>query len=384
MFAARTRGDVGEAIAEILGLLGVPGLISFAGGFPDPRTFPRGQVSSLLREFAEAGEENAFQYAPTRGLAGPLDALAGWLKATQGRAPTEDGLVITSGAIEVLELVSRSFLDRGDVVIVEAPTYLGAIMAFRGYEAQISAVPMDEEGLEVDELERMLAAGLRPKLLYTIPDHQNPAGLSLVADRREPLVELARRYGFVIVEDVAYRDLGFASETLPSLWSLAPDVVVQAGTTSKTFFPGVRLGWAAAPANVAAQLVAAKQTTDQCSGALGQRLLEEYIRRGWIDEQLAESRLIYRRKAERLLEAFERAMPDDVQWTIPRGGFFSWLTIPGDAAQLAKRAVKQGVGIVPGAVFFHDGRGINNVRISFSLVNEADIDEGIDRLAALL
>ena len=384
LFAARTRGEVGGAIAEILGLLGVPDLISFAGGFPDPRTFPREKVSSLLREFAQTGEESAFQYAPTRGLAGPLDALASWVKATQGRLPTEDELVITSGAIEVLELVSRSFLDRSDVVIVEAPTYLGAIMAFRGYEAQISGVLMDEDGLEVDELERMLARGLRPKLLYTIPDHQNPAGVSLAADRREPLVELARRYGFVIVEDVAYRDLGFESATLPSLWSLAPDVVVQAGTTSKTFFPGVRLGWAAAPADVAAQLVAAKQTTDQCSGALGQRLLEEYIRRGWIDEQLVESRMLYRRKAECLLAAFERAMPDDVRWTIPRGGFYSWLTIPGDAAQLAQRAVKQGVGIVPGAVFFPDGRGISNARISFSLVKEADIDEGIDRLAALL
>jgi 2-aminoadipate transaminase len=384
LFAARTRGEVGGAIAEILSLLGVPDLISFAGGFPDPRTFPREKVSSLLGEFARMGEESAFQYAPTRGLAGPLDALANWVKATQGRLPAEDELVITSGAIEVLELVSRSFLDRGDVVVVEAPTYLGAIMAFRGYEAQISSVLIDEDGLEVDELERMLSRGLRPKLLYTIPDHQNPAGVSLAADRREPLVELARRYGFVIVEDVAYRDLGFEGAMLPSLWSLAPDVVVQAGTTSKTFFPGVRLGWAAAPADVALQLVAAKQTTDQCSGALGQRLLEEYIRRGWIDEQLAESRLLYRRKAECLLAAFERAMPDAVRWTIPRGGFFSWLTVPGDAARLAQRAAKQGVGIVPGALFFADGRGTSNARISFSLVNEADIDEGIDRLAALL
>jgi 2-aminoadipate transaminase len=384
LFAARTRGEVGAGIADILGLLGVPGLISFAGGFPDPRTFPRERVASLLREFAEAGEANAFQYAPTRGLAGTLDALAGRLEATQGRRPAEDELVVTSGAIEALELVSRSFLDHGDRVVVEAPTYLGAIMAFRGYEAAITAVPMDDHGLEVDELERLIVGGLRPKLLYTIPDHQNPAGVSLAAHRREPLVELSRRYGFLIVEDVAYRDLGFEGEMLPSLWSLAPDVVVQAGTTSKTLFPGVRLGWAAAPPEVAAQLVAAKQTTDQCAGALGQRLLEEYIRRGWIDEQLAESRLLYRRKATALLAAFERALPGDVDWTSPRGGFFSWLTMPGDAALLARRAVEQGVGIVPGALFFPDGRGTGNVRISFSLVDEAQIDEGVDRLAALL
>jgi 2-aminoadipate transaminase len=384
LFAARTRGEVGAGIADILGLLGVPGLISFAGGFPDPRTFPRERVASLLREFAEAGEANAFQYAPTRGLAGTLDALAARLETTQGRRPADDELVITSGAIEGLELVSRSFLDHGDRVVVEAPTYLGAIMAFRGYEAKITAVPMDDQGLEVDELERLLGGGLRPKLLYTIPDHQNPAGVSLGRERREPLVELARRYGFLVVEDVAYRELGFEGETLPSLWSVAPDVVVQAGTTSKTLFPGVRLGWAAALPEVAAQLVAAKQTTDQCAGALGQRLLEEYIRRGWIDEQLAESRLLYRRKATALLAAFERALPGDVDWTSPRGGFFSWLTVSGDAALLARRAVEQGVGIVPGALFFPDGRGTGNVRISFSLVDEAQINEGVDRLAALL
>jgi 2-aminoadipate transaminase len=384
LFAARTRAEVGDGIAEILALLSVPDLISFAGGFPDPRTFPRERAAALLREFADAGEASAFQYAPTRGLSGALDALASRLDETQGRRPADDELLISSGAIEVLELVSRSFLDPGDQVVIEAPTYLGAIMAFRNYETDIATVPMDDHGLEVDELERMLEGGLRPKLLYTIPDHQNPAGVSLAANRREPLVELARRYGFVIVEDVAYRELGFEGDALPSLWSVAPDVVIQAGTTSKTFFPGVRLGWAAAPAEISARLVAAKQNTDQCAGALGQRLLEEYIRRGWIDEQLTQSRALYRSKAERLLAAFERALPRDVHWTTPVGGFFSWLTVPSDAALLARRAAEEGVGIVPGALFFPDGRGSDNVRISFSLVDEDQIDEGVDRLAALL
>src|SRR5213592_2114369 len=178
---------------------------------------------------------------------------------------------------------------------------------------------MDEHGLDVDELERRLAAGLRPKLVYTIPDHQNPAGVSLSGERRGLLVELARRYGVLVVEDVAYRELGFADDAPPSLWSLAPDVVVQAGTTSKTFFPGVRLGWAVGPAEVSAQLVSAKQNTDQCAGALGQRLFEEYVRRGWIDEQLALSRELYRRKSDRLLAALERSMPPGSHWTQPRG-----------------------------------------------------------------
>ena len=386
LFAERTRGDVGEGIAAVLAFLGRPDLISFAGGFPDPLTFPRERASALLEEFAAAGESAAFQYAPTRGLAGALDAVAGRLHALQGRRPAEDELVITSGAIEALELVGKSFLDRGDVVVVEGPTYLGAIQAFRSFEAELVAIPLDEYGLEVDELERRLADGLRPKLVYTIPDHQNPAGVSLSRERRELLVELARRHGFLIVEDVAYRELGFEDEAEPSLWSFAPDVVLQAGTTSKTLFPGVRLGWAVAPAEVSAELVSAKQNTDQCAGALGQRIFEEYVRRGWIDEQLAQSRVLYRRKCERMLAALERCMPDGTRWTVPKGGFFSWLTLPngGDAGDLATRAVERGVAIVPGSLFFPDDRGGDNVRLSFSLVDEAEIDDGIERLASLV
>jgi 2-aminoadipate transaminase len=386
LFAARTRGGVGEGIAEILGLLAVPGLISFAGGFPDPRTFPRARASQLLAEFAETGEASAFQYAPTRGLAGPLDAIAGRIESSQGRRPADDELLITSGSIEALELTGKTFLDPGDTVVVEGPTYLGALMAFRGFAAQIAVVPLDDDGLQVDELERQLAGGLRPKLLYTIPDHQNPAGVSLSTERREALVALARHYGFVIFEDVAYRELEFGEESLPSLWSIAPDVVVQAGTTSKTFFPGVRLGWAAAPAAISAHLVSAKQNTDQCAGALGQRFFEEYVRRGYLDEQLAASRTLYRSKRDRTLAALERSMPAGVRWTTPRGGFFSWLTLPeaSDASALAADAVAAGVGIVPGSLFYPDGRGADNVRLSFSLVDESQIDAGIETLAGLL
>jgi 2-aminoadipate transaminase len=325
----------------VLAFLAVPDLISFAGGFPDPLTFPRERTQALVTEFAATGETSAFQYAPTRGLAGPLDALASRIETLQGRRPAEDELLITSGAIEALELVGKTFLERGDTVVVEAPTYLGAIMAFRSFETHVVAVPIDDDGLDVDELGRSLAAGLPPKLAYSIPDNQNPAGVTLSAERRGSLVELARRYGFPIVEDVAYRELDFeADDALPSLWSLAPDVVVQAGTTSKTFFPGLRLGWATAPAEISRRLVSAKQITDQCAGALGQRLFEEYVRRGWIDEQLAESRALYARKCERLLEALERHMPVGTRWTHPRGGFFTWLTLPAgvDSPELAARA----------------------------------------------
>ncbi len=384
LFAARTRADVGDGIAAVLALLGVPDVISFAGGFPDPATFPRERVSALLAEFMQTGEANAFQYAPTQGLAGTRAAFADRIDTLQGRRPDDDELLVTSGAIEALELLGKVFLDRGDLVVVEGPTYLGAIQSFRSFEATIEAVPMDEHGLQVDELERRLARGLQPKLVYTIPDHQNPAGVSLPAERRVLLVELARRHGFVIVEDVAYRELGFTEDAPPSLWSLAPDVVVQAGTTSKTLFPGVRLGWAVGPADIVARLVSAKQTTDQCAGAFGQRLFEEFQRRGWIDEQLELSRALYARKAGMLLTALERSMPEGATWTTPQGGFFSWLTLPGtDTTELARRVAEQRVGIVPGALFFPDGRGGDSVRLSFSLVDEAQIDEGIERLGAV-
>ena len=383
--AVRTRGDVGDGIASVLALLGRPDVISFAGGFPDPQTFPRERIAMLLQEFVAAGEQSAFQYAPTRGLAGPLDAFADRLETLQGRRPAEDELVITSGAIEALELIGKSFLDPGDLVVVEGPTYLGAIQAFRSFEAQLAAVSLDPDGLDVDELERQLKGGVRPKLLYAIPDHQNPAGVSLAAERRAPLVELARHYGFLIVEDVAYRELGFSEDALPSLWSLGPDVVVQAGTTSKTFCPGVRLGWAVGPAEISARLVDAKQLTDQCAGALGQRLFEESARRGWIEEQLTRSRALYRRKGERMLAALERSLPENARWTTPQGGFFSWLTLPGvDAVDLARRAVDQGVAAIPGTLFFPDGRGGDTLRLSFSLVDEERIDEGIERLGSLL
>jgi 2-aminoadipate transaminase len=384
LFAERTRAGAGDGIAAILGLLANPELISFAGGFPDPLTFPAERAAQLLAELAAAGDASAFQYAPTQGLAGTRDALAARLESLQGLRPADDELLVTSGGIEALELVTKSFLDAGDTVVVEGPTYVGAIMAFRSFEADVVAVPLDGDGLDVDALETALAAGLRPKLLYTIPDHQNPAGVTLSAERRAALVELARRYGFLIVEDVAYRELGFDGTAPASLWSLAPDVVVQAGTTSKTFFPGVRLGWAAGPAEVVAQLVSAKQNTDQCSGALGQRLFEEYARRGWIDEQLERSRALYARKGARLLAALERTMPAGVEWTRPRGGFFSWLTEPGDAAEVARRAADEGVAVVPGALFYPDGRGTSNIRLSFSMVDEELIDAGVERLAALV
>jgi 2-aminoadipate transaminase len=384
LFAARTRAGAGEGLIAILALAGAEDVISFAGGLPDPATFPGRIVADLLRELVEQGDASPFQYSPTPGLAGPRDFVAGRLERLEGRRPGDDELLLTSGTIEALELVGKAFVDNGDTVVVEAPTYLGGIMAFQSFEADVVGIALDDDGLRVDELEQALANGLRPKLLYTIPDHQNPAGVSMSRDRREALVDLARRFGFLVIEDVAYRELSFEEERPPSLWSLAPETVVQARTFSKTFFPGVRLGWAAGPAEIVAKLVWAKQNTDQCAGALGQRLLEEYGRRGHLDEQVRRSRALYRSRCEALLAALDRHLAGRISWTRPRGGFFTWLDVGVDAVDLADRALAAGVGVVPGPPFFADGSGSRCVRLAFSSAAEESMDEGVRRLATLL
>jgi 2-aminoadipate transaminase len=386
LFAARTRGGAGEGLLQILALAGAKDVISFAGGFPDPLTFPGPALAEILRELAERGDASPFQYSPTEGLPGPRDYVADRLERLEGRRPGEGELMLTSGAVEAMELVGKAFLDRGDRVLVEAPTYLGAIMAFQSFEAVVEGVPLDEDGMAVDELERRLASGPAPKLLYTIPDFQNPAGVSLSAERREALVELARRHGILVLEDVAYRELSFVEDRPPSLWSLAPEVVVQAGTFSKTFFPGVRLGWAAGPAEVVSKLVWAKQNTDQCAGALGQRLLEEYGRRGLLDEGLERARGLYRARRDAIMGALDGHAGGRASWTRPEGGFFTWLELPpgGDAIAVAERALAAGVAVVPGLPFFPAGGGERHVRLSYSRADETEIDEGIRRLGSLL
>src|SRR6266496_3789233 len=221
--ARRTRSLGGGEITAILALAGATDVITFSGGFPDPATFPTGVLSEIAARLISEDAGVALQYSATEGLAGVRDYVAGRLASLEGRAPGAGELMITSGGIDCMELVAKSFVDPGDVVVVEAPTYLGAIMAFRGYEADVRGVPVDDAGMRVDVLADLLAGGLRPKILYTIPDFQNPTGLSLTADRRRDLVGLARRYGFLMTEGGACRELRLGPPVPPSLWSRAPE-----------------------------------------------------------------------------------------------------------------------------------------------------------------
>src|SRR5580700_8050955 len=234
--AQRTRTLGGGEITAILALAGATDVITFSGGFPDPATFPAEILGEIAGRLIASDAAVALQYTATEGLSGVRDYVAGRLESLEGTRPGSGELMITSGGIDCMELLAKSYVDPGDVVVVEAPTYLGGIMAFRGYEADVRGVPMDDDGMRVDVLASLLAGGLRPKIVYTIPDYQNPTGLSMSADRRAELVGLARRYGFLICEDVAYRELGFGpvengplengTAPPPSMWSLAPDVVL--------------------------------------------------------------------------------------------------------------------------------------------------------------
>ena len=397
--AQRTHTLGGGEITAILSLAGATDVITFSGGFPDPATFPTEILGQIAGRLIAGDAAVALQYTATEGIAGVRDYVAGRLESLEGVRPGAGELMITSGGIDCMELLAKSYVDPGDVVVVESPTYLGGIMAFRGYEADVRGVPMDDDGMRVDELASLLAGGLRPKIVYTIPDYQNPTGLSMSADRRTELVGLARRYGFLICEDVAYRELGFGALSPPpprfapapaqppaSLWSLAPDVVLQAGTGSKIFFPGVRLGWAAGPQQVIGRLVVAKQNSDQCSGALGQRMFEEYGRAGHLDRQIVASRALYARRAEKVTQALAAHMPDGTTWTTPRGGFYVWLTAPGgvDTVALSAAARDRKVAYVPGRPFYPGDAGITQIRLAYSRVADHLIDEGIRRIGEVL
>ena len=379
--ARRTRTGP-DLLGGILALANAHGVINFSGGFPEPSLFPTDVLGDIARKLIDEDPQVALQYAPSVGIASTRDAIADRIEKTDGHRPRDNELLVTSGGIDAVTLIAKSMLDAGDLVLVEEPSYLGAVSGFTAFDPVLKGVPIDDDGLDIDALARVLARSKAPKLLYTIPDFQNPSGLSMANDRRQALVDLCREHGILIVEDVAYSQLGFDDVTRPSLWSLGPDVVVQIGTFSKIFFPGVRLGWAVGPAEVIAPMGVAKQNSDQCAGALGQRMLEDYLRAGLLDRNLPRARELYRSRALRITKALEEHANGLATWTVPGGGFFTWLRVPGvDTAALARET---DVAFVPGAGFFAERQDHEHLRLSYSRISEDDIDTGIARLAAAI
>jgi 2-aminoadipate transaminase len=384
-FARRTRLRGGDELSTILAG-SPPGVLSMTGGLPNPATFPADELDALAARLVRDDPAVALQYSPVAGIGSVREYLADRQEGLQGRRPDPGGLLVTSGGMEAIALICQALVDPGDAVAVEAPTYLGALMAFAGAEATAIAIPTDEDGLVVDALAERLAAGPRPKLVYTIPEFQNPTGRTLPLDRRRALVELCRAHGVLLVEDVAYRELSFDGTSLPTLWSLGPDVVLQAGTFSKTLVPGVRLGWAVGPEQVVTELTAAKQTTDQCAGGLGQRMLEEYGRAGGFERHLPAARALYASHWAALSGALARHMPAEVTWTEPSGGFLTWVTLPEplDTMALRPAALAAGVAYVPGPPF-HPGDGARrSLRLSFSHLTEPELETAVERLAGVV
>jgi 2-aminoadipate transaminase len=384
-FARRASLRGGDELTTILAG-SPPGVLSMTGGFPNPATFPTEGLDEIAARLVREDTAVALQYTPCEGIPSVREYLIDRQEQLQGRRPERAELIVTSGGMECIALMCQALIDPGDTIAVEAPSYLGALMAFGGAEADVVAIAMDEDGLRVDALAERLAAGLRPKFLYTIPEHQNPTGRTLPLHRRHELVDVCRRHGVLIFEDVAYRELPFDGTSLPSLWSLAPDVVLQAGTFSKSLFPGVRLGWATGPSAVIAELSAAKQTTDQCAGGLGQRLLEEYGRAGGFQRHLPAARALYASHWAALSAALTQHMPEGVSWTEPTGGFLTWLTLPEELDTLAMRpaAIEAGVAYVPGPPFHVGDPGRNTLRLSFSHLTEAELETAVERLAAVV
>jgi 2-aminoadipate transaminase len=384
-FARRTRVSGGSELATILAG-SPPGVLSMTGGFPNAATFPTDELDEIAGRLLREDAAVSMQYTPCEGIPSVRGYLLDRQEQLQGRRPELPQLIVTSGGMECITLMCLALVDPGDAVVVESPTYLAALMAFGRAEAEVVPIPMDDDGLLVDELGARLSEGLRPKFVYTIPEYQNPTGRTLPLGRREALVDLCRRHHVLILEDVAYRELSFGGESLPTLWSLAPDIVLQAGTFSKSFFPGVRLGWAVGPAEVVAELAAAKQNTDQCAGGLGQRMVEEYGRAGGFERHLPAARTLYASHWAALSAALERHMPDGAEWTEPTGGFLTWLTLPERFDTMAMRptALSAGIAYVPGPPFFVGGEGRNAMRLSFSHLTEPQLETAVERLATVI
>jgi len=395
-YAERTLGMTSSAIRELLKLTADPDIISFAGGLPAPEVFPVAEVAAAAQRVLGMHGAAALQYSTTEGYP-PLRELLVRHMRRYGIEVGPDNVLVTSGSQQALDLVGKLFLNAGDRVLVEAPTYIGALQAFTSYQARYVTVPVDGEGLRVDLLEDALRAG--PKFLYVLPNFQNPAGVTLSLARRRRLIELASHYGTPIVEDDPYGQLRYEGEHLPPLVKIDAEFhgcangerafrggVLYLGTLSKTLAPGLRLGWIVAPEEVIRRLVQMKQGTDLHTGTFVQMLAYETARGGFLDAHVRRIRKVYGERRDAMLAALEREFPAEVRWTRPDGGLFLWVTLPRgiDSSAVLKDALREKVAFVPGRSFFTDGGGLESFRLNFSYCRPEVIDEGIRRLGEVV
>ena len=393
-FADRLDNCETSAIRELFKLLGKPGIISFAGGFPDPAMF---DVEGIREASAKAlGDEPgaALQYGATEGH-GPLREELSKFMATKGVTVAPEGLIVTTGSQQGLDLLGKTMINPGDKVIVEGPTFLATIQCFRLYGAELISAPIDANGVNTDELERLIAQH-KPKFVYLIPTFGNPSGALLSLERRKKVLEMAVKYQTLIVEDDPYGDLYFGDAPPPSLLALSAGVpgsrelLAYCGSLSKVLSPGLRVGWMIAPAALLANAVMCKQFSDAHTSTFAQATASQYLKAGRMPATLTNVRQVYAGRAAAMGKALQRELGDAIAFTQPQGGLFFWARLTGangkigDANEFAKRAIAQGVAFVPGAPFFASDPDAATFRLSFATADVAKIEEGSGRLGKAL
>lgn len=385
-YAKRMEAVRSSAVRDLFAAASRPDIISLSGGMPDVARVPAEAVARAASAAIREHGAEALQYGSSEGRV-QLRAIIVELMAENGVRLKAQDLIVTAGAQQALDLLAKIFIDPGDTIITEGPTYLGALQAFSAYQPNVVCIPMDDDGMRVDALEAELKR-LGPrgaKFIYTIPNFQNPAGVTLTPERRRRLVELSREYDIPLIEDDPYGRLRFEGGHAKPLRALDDDVIYL-GTMSKIFAPGLRLGWVAAPAPILGKLLLAKQAADLCGSAYAQVTAEKYFSGTRWRRVLQDLTRTYAKRRDAMLEALAEHLPPEVRYTRPEGGFFVWVELPEflDVKPLLAEAVEAGVTYVPGDAFYPDGRGRNCMRLAFCFAEPDDLREGVRRLAEVL
>ena len=385
LMARRMQTVKPSFIREILKVTQDPTVISFAGGLPSPDLFAVEPMSQASAKVFRQGGRSALQYSTTLGHLPLREWIAGHCQRRYGLQVDADQILITNGSQQGLDLIGKVFVNPYDPVVIEEPGYLGAIQALGMQEARIYSVPLLDEGLDLEFLDTVLS-GDRIKLVYTIPNFQNPSGLTYGLEGRQALAERLANRDLVLVEDDPYGLLRYEGQDLPALARLLPDKVLLLGSFSKIVAPGLRLGWICGPADVIKELVTAKQAADLHTGTFVQRVLAQYLADNDLDAHVEVLRRVYRQRRDTMIGALERSMPAEVTFTRPAGGMFLWVTLPAGVSSLRlfELAIQQKVAFVPGTPFYVDGGGEQNLRLNFSNASEHDIETGVARLGAAM
>lgn len=385
-FATRMENIKGSAIRELLKLTEDPSIISFAGGLPAPELFPVKELEEVTIKVLREDGRAALQYSATEGFLPLREKIVQRMKKASVECQPRD-ILVTSGSQQGLEFSGKIFINEGDVIICESPSYLGALNAFKAYQPKFVEISMDENGMIMEELEKALEQNPNTKYIYTIPDFQNPTGRTMSLERRKKLIELAYKYNIPVVEDNPYGELRFDGEILPSIKSFdTKGLVIYLGTFSKTFCPGLRLGWVVASPEILSKYIVVKQGADLQTSTIAQREVSKYLEMFDIEKHIENLIKVYRKRRDLMLETMEKEFPTSVTFTRPQGGLFTWVTFPEnlDAAEIMKKSLEVKVAFVPGQSFFPNGEYKNHGRFNYSNMPEDKIVEGITKLGKVL